>query len=661
MARTSDLVQDSELHTYFLPDHTVETVHTFQVSDPASGQRLVTRTEHWQRQKEIGSGGFGSVWLEKCIKGGRSDATQAGALRAVKQINTDPRHGSFDYNRELEAITKFSHYRYERCFVKSFGWYKGPSQLFIAMEYLELGDLLTYLHERPPLPEAEAKHIAYQILDGLTLMHENGFAHRDLKPHNILIKSQPPAEWWIKLADFGITKRIEESGGQTKTIRGTPGYIAPETWGFVNPGSAYATDIWALGEIIYEVLTKKHAFTTTESLARYNTEEDFPVTVLTDAGISQQGVDFVLSLMCRDPNDRMTAASAMSHEWIASRIPFSPESAKAIPAVRSSSPVTVLTEEFASWTTITTVPSLAVANTVVQDTPGLTTMPLLINVPQREVRGFSPTKCDSQHRTGLSLYSQGRYEDAEGMFQQAFQGREKMLGRDHERTLQSAHYLGLSLYRQKHNKQAEDMFRRALQGREKLLGRDHKSTLHSAHHLGLSLYYQDRYEQAEKMFQQARQGRERVLGHNDKDTLASTHFLGLSLYHQDRHEEAENMFRQALQAREMVLGHHNEDTLATRHYLGLLLYRQDRHREAESVFQRAVHGREKALGENHENTLTSIHYLGLSVYRQGRYKEAKELFRRAFQGRRKVLGDVHESTLSSRYFMDKAQRRALRV
>jgi serine/threonine protein kinase len=51
------------------------------------------------------------------------------------------------------------------------------------MEYLEHGDLLTYLHQRPPLPEAEAKHIAYQILDGLSLMHENGFAHRDLKPN----------------------------------------------------------------------------------------------------------------------------------------------------------------------------------------------------------------------------------------------------------------------------------------------------------------------------------------------------------------------------------------------------------------------------------------------------------------------------------------------
>jgi hypothetical protein len=51
------------------------------------------------------------------------------------------------------------------------------------MEYLEVGDLFVYLYKRPPLPEAEAKEIAYQILDGLSMMHENGFAHRDLKPN----------------------------------------------------------------------------------------------------------------------------------------------------------------------------------------------------------------------------------------------------------------------------------------------------------------------------------------------------------------------------------------------------------------------------------------------------------------------------------------------
>jgi len=73
-------------------------------------------------------------------------------------------------------------YKYERCFVKSFGWYEGAEALFIAMEYLELGDLQHYLLQAPPLPEQEAGEITFQILEGLSFMHENQFAHRDLKP-----------------------------------------------------------------------------------------------------------------------------------------------------------------------------------------------------------------------------------------------------------------------------------------------------------------------------------------------------------------------------------------------------------------------------------------------------------------------------------------------
>lgn len=60
------------------------------------------------------------------------------------------------------------------------------------MEYLEIGDLATYLDRRPPtspLPENEAQQIAYQILDGLNMMHGHEFAHRDLKPHVSLLFS----------------------------------------------------------------------------------------------------------------------------------------------------------------------------------------------------------------------------------------------------------------------------------------------------------------------------------------------------------------------------------------------------------------------------------------------------------------------------------------
>ncbi|CAG7982470.1 unnamed protein product [Penicillium salamii] len=211
--------------------------------------------------------------------------------------------------------------QYERCFVKSFGWYECPGKLFIAMEYLENGDLFAYLYQRPPLPETETKEVTYQILEGLGMMHENGFAHRDLKPNNILIKSHPPKNWWIKLADFGITKRIEESHGQLSTLKGTPRYFAPELWGFVERGTEHATDIWALGETAFEMLSKNPAFATPGLLAGYKSQRQFPAHILVEAGVSQPGIDFVASLMRPCPNDRQTTETAKSNAWVQSVIP----------------------------------------------------------------------------------------------------------------------------------------------------------------------------------------------------------------------------------------------------------------------------------------------------------------------------------------------------
>ncbi|KAJ5358988.1 Tetratricopeptide-like helical [Penicillium cataractarum] len=675
MARISDLVQDSKLETYFLPDCSVETVHRFQESDPASRQRLVTRSEHWRRQKRIGGGGFGTVWLEKCIKGGRPGATpQDGAVRAVKQIDIDTRLGSIEYNRELEAIAKFSHSRYERCFVKSFGWYEGPSQLFITMEYFENGDLFAYLYQKPPLPEAEAKDITYQILDGLSMMHENGFAHRDLKPHNILIKSHPPEEWWIKLADFGITKRIEESYGQSTTLKGTPRYLAPEIWGFVERGSAYATDIWALGEILFEIITKKPAFGTPASLASYKTQQHFPVTMLTNADISQAGVDFVLSLMRPYPSHRITATSAMSHVWIQSLLPYSYESMTAIQdEPRIPSPVAILTNEFASWTTKNSseapkatyreIPRSTTTSDLVNATQGNTSMAqerksyssLGTTIPhfmQGQVGALelSPTELGSENQTGRSLYRQKRYKEAETMFQQPFQGRE-VLGHGHEDILSSAYRNGRSLYDQERYEEAEILFRDVFQGQEKTLGYDHEATLKSAYWLGCSLYGQKRYQEAETMFRQASRGREKVLGHNHEDTLNSVYLHGCSLLSQNRYKEAETMFRQAFQGRVKVLGPDHEATLHSAHWHGYSLYRQKRYKEAEAMFRQAFQGREKVLGHNHADTLNSSYLLGRSLYEQERYEEAGIMFREVFQGQEKVLGYDHEGTLHSAHWL----------
>jgi serine/threonine protein kinase len=66
--------------------------------------------------------------------------------------------------------------------VKFFGWYESVDSIFIAMEYLEHGDLHKYIRQTGPCSENDAKIIAYQLLKGLHVMHGMDFTHRDLKP-----------------------------------------------------------------------------------------------------------------------------------------------------------------------------------------------------------------------------------------------------------------------------------------------------------------------------------------------------------------------------------------------------------------------------------------------------------------------------------------------
>jgi hypothetical protein len=104
MDRHSDLVLDSKLDTRFEPGLTVHTYR--QLSTDSARRMVVHRQEYWRQISRIGSGAYGSVWLEKCVQG-----HQDVEVRAVKEVSTRPlRSGrQIDYDRELEAVAKFSH------------------------------------------------------------------------------------------------------------------------------------------------------------------------------------------------------------------------------------------------------------------------------------------------------------------------------------------------------------------------------------------------------------------------------------------------------------------------------------------------------------------------------------------------------------------------
>ena len=208
---------------------------------------------HYKIIEEIGRGGMGVVYKAEDTKLNRFVA-----LKFLPQELTKNAEAKERFVREARIASTLDHPNictiYEINEKKPAPGEPGDKRLFISMAYYE-GETLKQKIKNGPIPVNQALDIAIQIAQGLTKAHETGLVHRDIKPANILITKDGTA----KIVDFGIA-RLE---GQTRLTRenstlGTIDYLSPEQAG--GEEIDHRTDIWALGIIIYEMLTGQLPF-----------------------------------------------------------------------------------------------------------------------------------------------------------------------------------------------------------------------------------------------------------------------------------------------------------------------------------------------------------------------------------------------------------------
>ena len=256
-------------------------------------------------------------------------------------------------------------------------------------------------------------------------------------------------------------------------------------------------------------------------------------------------------------------------------------------------------------------------------------------------------KQDLLFNVGESFHVMGKYQEAERMYRQALELKEKVLSQEHPDTLASMNNLAVVLDKQGKYEEAEQMYRQALELKEKELVKEHPDTLGSMNNLAIVLDKQGKYEEAEQMYRQALELREKVLGKEHPDTLTSMNNLANMLYKQGKYEEAEQMHRQTLELKEKVLGKEHPDTLGSMDNLALVLSKQGKYEEAEQMHQQALELMEKVLGKEHPDTLISTNNLALVLHNQGKYEEAEQMHRQTLELREKVLGKEHPDTLES--------------
>ena len=131
---------------------------------------------------------------------------------------------------------------------------EADGQLFIAMELIDGRDLSTLIALSEPLALERKLDLVIDVLQGLSYAHERGVIHRDIKPSNVRIASDGS----VKIMDFGIARQQSADVTGSGAIVGTPTYMAPEqiTNGAITP----ATDVFAVGCLLYELLTYRKPF-----------------------------------------------------------------------------------------------------------------------------------------------------------------------------------------------------------------------------------------------------------------------------------------------------------------------------------------------------------------------------------------------------------------
>ncbi|WP_314078643.1 Stk1 family PASTA domain-containing Ser/Thr kinase [uncultured Granulicatella sp.] len=258
-----------------------------------------TLNGRYKIQTLIGTGGMAAVYLAKDLILDR--------LVAIKVLRLDFRQNNDAmrrFRREALSATQLTHPN----IVGVYDVGQSQEMNYIVMEYVEGTDLKDYIRQRGALHPIEAVRIMMQIVSAIAAAHQNRIIHRDIKPQNILIDR----EGNVKITDFGIAVALSDTSlTQTNTLLGSVHYLSPEQ---ARGGMAtIQTDIYALGIVLYELLTGRVPFDgeSAVSIALKHFQEPLPSVVNPTAMVPQSLENIVLKATAKDPMNRYRSCYEM--------------------------------------------------------------------------------------------------------------------------------------------------------------------------------------------------------------------------------------------------------------------------------------------------------------------------------------------------------------
>jgi serine/threonine protein kinase len=243
--------------------------------------------------KDLGSGGFGKVFLAK--------EERSENLVAIKQLKNEDKAKQDDIIYEMQMVSKFNHPNivlYKHHFVQE-------DLLYIVMEYCPLGSLRDLMRKEKITSTFVWKWMS-ELTETLQLVHEKEIIHHDIKPDNILFTENRT----IKITDFGVAN----------TGAGTRPYMSPEALGWETAAVKDArVDIYALGVTLLELLTKRNPFIgkTAEEIIELHDLKDFGIT-----GLPNWQQEIILKAIAKIPEQRFQRMKDFNEAIQAQSVPI---------------------------------------------------------------------------------------------------------------------------------------------------------------------------------------------------------------------------------------------------------------------------------------------------------------------------------------------------
>jgi serine/threonine-protein kinase len=252
----------------------------------------------------LGRGGMGLVYKARHLRLGRTVALKmllAGAYAGP--------HERARFQREAEAVASLRHANIVQ--VYDVGDHEGRP--YFTMEFVEGGSLAHKLAGTPQ-PARQAAALALTLAEAVHVAHRGGIVHRDLKPANVLLTADDTP----KISDFGLARRLEGEAGPTQSgvLIGTPSYMAPEQAEGRARVIGPATDVYALGAILYESLTGRPPFraeTAGETVLQVIHQEPASPSRL-NAKVPRDLETICLKCLRKEPESRYASAAALADD-----------------------------------------------------------------------------------------------------------------------------------------------------------------------------------------------------------------------------------------------------------------------------------------------------------------------------------------------------------